>query len=121
MINVASTCELAQIHSAHCSLPRCCIRDNRTLNYFHIPKPQIEIRYFFSSQSNEPSPTGPMHHGVVVGMARGFTRNAYSFPHAFITTSTDKFDTCITASCECDQPGIHLCLLEAACAEYNKL
>lgn len=121
MINAASTSELAQIHSAQCSLPRCCVRDNRTLRYFHIPKPQIEVRYFvLTNQPREP-PTGPMHHGIVIGMSRGFTQNAYSFPHALITTSTDKFETCVTASCECEHPGMHLCLLEAACAEYNKL
>lgn len=120
--NAASTCELAQLHLGSCSFPRCCVRDNRTLWYFNAPKPQIEVQHFvFSNRPKEPAPPGPMHHGVVVGLSRGFTRCAYSFPGAYINTSTDKFETCVTASCECDNPGLHLCLLEAACCEYNKL
>lgn len=122
MINAASLWELTQLHSAQCSLPRCCVRDNRAISYFHCPKTQIQPHYFvFSNRPPEPEPPAPFHHGVVINIVRGFSRHAYTYPLAYVTTTADKYDISVTATCECEQPGMHLCLLDAACCEYNKL
>lgn len=119
--NACSLFELTHRHAANCQQPRCCVRDNRIVRFFDEPQPQLVVQNFvMTNRPPEEGPPAPRHHGVVVSVCQGVSRNAYVYNSYYIQTYAESFDHAISAACQCDRPGLHFCLLDAACAEYNK-
>lgn len=122
MIEPQSLFELIQEHARRCSRHRCFVRDQRLVTFFNEPMTKIVATPFvFVDPPRSPPPPGPNHHGISVSFTRGTTEHGYFFAEQYIKTFSSQFQINIMASCQCESPGMHLSLMEAACTEYNKI